>query len=30
MGLGGVGVTLQDLVQLYSWLARSGNTRPLA
>ncbi|MDO8398683.1 MAG: penicillin-binding protein 1C [Bradyrhizobium sp.] len=29
MGLGGVGVTLQDLVQLYSGLARLGNTRPL-
>jgi penicillin-binding protein 1C len=28
-GLGGVGVTLQDLVQLYSGLARLGNTRPL-
>jgi penicillin-binding protein 1C len=30
MGLGGVGVTLQDLVQLYSGLARLGNTRPLS
>jgi penicillin-binding protein 1C len=29
MGLGGVGVTLQDIVQLYSGLARLGNTRPL-
>src|SRR5258706_10017749 len=29
MGLGGVGVTLRDLVQLYSGLARLGNTRPL-
>ncbi|MFH1343491.1 MAG: penicillin-binding protein 1C [Pseudomonadota bacterium] len=29
MGLGGVGVTLQDLVQLYSGLARLGNARPL-
>ncbi len=29
MGLGGVGVTLQDLVQLYSGIARLGNTRPL-
>ena len=29
MGLGGVGITLQDLVQLYSGLARLGNTRPL-
>jgi penicillin-binding protein 1C len=29
MGLGGVGVTLQDLVQLYCGLARLGNTRPL-
>jgi penicillin-binding protein 1C len=29
MGLGGVGVTLQDLAQLYSGLARLGNTRPL-
>ena len=29
MGLGGVGVTLQDLVQLYSGLARLGNVRPL-
>jgi penicillin-binding protein 1C len=29
MGLGGVGVTLQDLVQLYSGLARLGSTRPL-
>jgi penicillin-binding protein 1C len=30
MGLGGVGVTLQDLVQLYSGLARLGTTRPLS
>jgi penicillin-binding protein 1C len=29
MGLGGVGITLQDLAQLYSGLARLGNTRPL-
>jgi penicillin-binding protein 1C len=29
MGLGGVGVTLQDLVQLYTGLARLGTTRPL-
>ncbi len=29
MGLGGVGITLQDLVQLYSGLARLGVTRPL-
>jgi penicillin-binding protein 1C len=29
MGLGGVGVTLQDLVQLYCGLARLGTTRPL-
>src|SRR5439155_5880525 len=29
MGLGGIGITLQDLVQLYSGLARLGNTRPL-
>jgi penicillin-binding protein 1C len=29
MGLGGVGVTLQDLAQAYSGLARLGNTRPL-
>jgi penicillin-binding protein 1C len=29
MGLGGVGITLQDLVQLYSGLARLGNTRTL-
>ena len=29
MGLGGVGVTLQDLAQLYTGLARLGNTRPL-
>jgi penicillin-binding protein 1C len=29
MGLGGVGVTLQDLAQLYSGLARLGTTRPL-
>jgi penicillin-binding protein 1C len=29
MGLGGVGITLQDLTQLYCGLARLGNTRPL-
>ncbi|WJR75019.1 penicillin-binding protein 1C [Bradyrhizobium sp. NP1] len=29
MGLGGVGVTLRDLAQLYAGLARLGNTRPL-
>ncbi|WP_291861453.1 penicillin-binding protein 1C [Bradyrhizobium sp.] len=29
MGLGGVGITLRDLVQLYSGLARLGTTRPL-
>lgn len=29
MGLGGVGITLQDLAQLYSGLARLGDTRPL-
>ena len=29
MGLGGVGITLQDLVTLYSGLARLGNARPL-
>ena len=29
MGLGGVGVTLQDLAQLYSGLPRLGTTRPL-
>src|SRR5581483_9680608 len=29
MGLGGVGITLQDLVQLYSGLARLGNTQRL-
>jgi penicillin-binding protein 1C len=29
MGLGGVGITLQDLVQLYGGLARLGITRPL-
>jgi penicillin-binding protein 1C len=29
MGLGGVGVTLQDLVQVYSGLARLGNAKPL-
>jgi penicillin-binding protein 1C len=29
MGLGGVGVTLQDLVQLYGGIARLGSTRPL-
>src|SRR6201994_2897132 len=28
MGLGGVGVTLQDLVQLYTGIARLGTTRP--
>ncbi|HEY0910138.1 MAG TPA: penicillin-binding protein 1C [Bradyrhizobium sp.] len=28
MGLGGVGVTLQDLVQLYAGIARLGTTRP--
>jgi penicillin-binding protein 1C len=28
MGLGGVGITLQDLVQLYGGLARLGSTRP--
>src|SRR5207245_4535481 len=28
-GLGGVGGSLQDLVQLYCGLARLGNTRPL-
>jgi len=28
MGLGGVGITLQDLVQLYAGLARLGSTRP--
>jgi penicillin-binding protein 1C len=28
MGLGGVGITLQDLVTLYSGLARLGTTRP--
>jgi penicillin-binding protein 1C len=29
IGLGGVGITLQDLVQLYCGLARLGNTPPL-
>jgi penicillin-binding protein 1C len=29
MGLGGVGITLHDLVQLYAGLARLGSTRPL-
>ena len=29
MGLGGVGITLQDLVQLYCGLARLGNAGPL-
>ncbi|HEY8332486.1 MAG TPA: penicillin-binding protein 1C [Tardiphaga sp.] len=29
MGLGGVGVTLQDLAQLYAGLARQGSARPL-
>jgi penicillin-binding protein 1C len=29
MGLGGVGVTLQDLVQLYTGFPRLGTTRPL-
>ncbi len=29
MGLGGVGITLQDLVQIYSGLARLGTARPL-
>lgn len=29
MGLGGVGITLQDLVQLYSGIPRLGSTRPL-
>ena len=29
MGLGGVGVTLQDLVQLYAGLARLGTAKPL-
>jgi penicillin-binding protein 1C len=29
MGLGGVGITLQDLVQVYCGLARLGSTRPL-
>jgi penicillin-binding protein 1C len=29
MGLGGVGITLQDLTQLYCGLARLGNARPL-
>jgi penicillin-binding protein 1C len=29
MGLGGIGVTLQDLAQLYTGLARLGTTKPL-
>lgn len=29
MGLGGVGVTLHDLVQLYAGLARQGSAKPL-
>ncbi|MBR1121087.1 penicillin-binding protein 1C [Bradyrhizobium lablabi] len=29
MGLGGVGVSLQDLAQLYAGLARLGSTKPL-
>jgi penicillin-binding protein 1C len=29
MGLGGVGLTLQDLVQLYSGIARLGSVKPL-
>jgi penicillin-binding protein 1C len=29
MGLGGVGVSLQDLVQLYSGIARLGSAKPL-
>src|SRR5437588_556653 len=29
MGLGGVGVTLQDLAQLYAGLARLGTAKPL-
>src|SRR5262249_25280507 len=29
MGLGGVGISLQDLAQLYAGLARLGTTRPL-
>ena len=29
MGLGGVGITLQDLVQLYSGVARLGSAKPL-
>jgi len=29
MGLGGVGITLQDLVQLYAGIARLGTTKPL-
>ena len=29
MGLGGVGITLQDLAQLYAGLARLGTTKPL-
>jgi penicillin-binding protein 1C len=29
MGLGGVGITLQDLAQLYAGLGRLGTTRPL-
>jgi penicillin-binding protein 1C len=29
MGLGGVGISLQDLVQLYAGIARLGSTKPL-
>ncbi|MFY0100003.1 hypothetical protein ABTQ08_21295, partial [Acinetobacter baumannii] len=29
MGLGGVGVTLQDLAQLYTGFPRLGTTKPL-
>lgn len=29
MGLGGVGITLQDLVQLYTGVARLGSSKPL-
>ncbi|KAA0073397.1 penicillin-binding protein 1C [Tardiphaga sp. P9-11] len=29
MGLGGVGITLQDLVQLYAGVARLGSSKPL-
>jgi penicillin-binding protein 1C len=29
MGLGGVGISLQDLTQLYSGIARLGNAKPL-